>query len=215
MSVFHPPFLAPLQDGIWIHKYTWVVLFLNCAVLWEAWPGSQALQSSAGPGHRSIHSRLRYSCGSWCLQLVLGFLFPRVLSSFSYVWLCNFMVCSPPVSSVHRILQARILEWVAKPSSRGSSWSRDWTRVSCIFCIIGGFFICCFFTFFTSGKPLFNLGFSLSLARCSGASWLLSSLTSTLAGTLALLETVWPSYKSHLGSRPVLPWVSPDTHRHM
>ena len=32
---------------------------------------------------------------------------------------------------VHRILQARILEWVAYPFSRGSSWPRNWTRVSC------------------------------------------------------------------------------------
>ena len=36
------------------------------------------------------------------------------------------MDCSP---SVHGILQARILEWVAMPSSRGSSWSRDWTHL--------------------------------------------------------------------------------------
>ena len=35
--------------------------------------------------------------------------------------LCNPMDCSPPVSSVHGVLQARILEWVAMPSSRGSS----------------------------------------------------------------------------------------------
>ena len=40
--------------------------------------------------------------------------------------------CSPPDSSVHEILQARILEWVATPSSRGSSWSRHRTRSSCI-----------------------------------------------------------------------------------
>ena len=33
--------------------------------------------------------------------------------------LCDPMDCSPPGSSVHRILQARILEWVARPSSRG------------------------------------------------------------------------------------------------
>ena len=37
---------------------------------------------------------------------------------------------SPPGSSVHRILQARILEWVAIPFSRGSSHPRDQTRVS-------------------------------------------------------------------------------------
>ena len=39
---------------------------------------------------------------------------------------------APPGSSVHGILQARILEWVAIPFSGGSSWSRDQTRVSCI-----------------------------------------------------------------------------------
>ena len=40
------------------------------------------------------------------------------------------MDCSPPGFSVHGFLQARILEWVAKPSSRGSSQPRDQTQVS-------------------------------------------------------------------------------------
>ena len=43
----------------------------------------------------------------------------RVKSPQSYLTLCNPMDCSPPCSSVHGILQARILEWVAMPSSRG------------------------------------------------------------------------------------------------
>ena len=38
---------------------------------------------------------------------------------------------SPSSSSVHGILQARIPEWVAIPFSRGSSWPRDWSQVSC------------------------------------------------------------------------------------
>ena len=41
--------------------------------------------------------------------------------------LCNPMDCSPPDSSANGILQARILEWVAIPFSRGSSWTRDQT----------------------------------------------------------------------------------------
>ena len=45
------------------------------------------------------------------------------------------MDCSPPGSSVHGILQARILEWVAMPSSKGSPPPRDQTRVSCVSCI--------------------------------------------------------------------------------
>ena len=45
------------------------------------------------------------------------------------------MNCSPPGCSVHRILQARILEWVAMPSSRGSSQSRNQNCVSYVSCI--------------------------------------------------------------------------------
>ena len=50
---------------------------------------------------------------------------------------CDPMNCRQPGSSVHGILQARILEWVAMPSSRGFSQSRDQT---CISCITGRFF---------------------------------------------------------------------------
>ena len=46
--------------------------------------------------------------------------------------LCDPMDCSPPGSSIHGILQARVLEWVAISFSRRSSRPRDWTRVSCI-----------------------------------------------------------------------------------
>ena len=49
--------------------------------------------------------------------------------------LCDPMDCSPPGSSVHRLLQASILEWVAMPSSRGSSQPRDCTRFSYVSCI--------------------------------------------------------------------------------
>ena len=45
--------------------------------------------------------------------------------------LCDPMDCSLQGSSVHGIFQARILEWVAMPSSRGSSQPRDWTSISC------------------------------------------------------------------------------------
>jgi len=44
--------------------------------------------------------------------------------------LCNPMDCSPPGSSVHRILQSRTLEWAAMPSSRGSSRPMDWIHLS-------------------------------------------------------------------------------------
>ena len=44
--------------------------------------------------------------------------------------LCNPMDCSPPGSSVHGILQARILEWVVISFSRGSFQPRDWIYIS-------------------------------------------------------------------------------------
>ena len=50
---------------------------------------------------------------------------------------CDPMDYSPPGFSVHGILQARILEWVAMPFSRGSSQPKDRTQVSCI---AGGIF---------------------------------------------------------------------------
>ena len=46
------------------------------------------------------------------------------------------MDCRPPGSSVRGILQARILEWVAMPSSRGSSQPRDQTQVSYVSLIV-------------------------------------------------------------------------------
>ena len=59
--------------------------------------------------------------------------------------LCDPMDHSPPSSSVHGILQARILEWVAVPFFTGSSQPRDQTHVSCI---AGGFF---------TGSPVVDL----------------------------------------------------------
>ena len=49
--------------------------------------------------------------------------------------LCGPMDCSPPGSFGHGLFQARILERVAISSSRGSSWPKDQTRGSCVFCI--------------------------------------------------------------------------------
>ena len=57
-----------------------------------------------------------------------------------YPTLCNPMDCSPPGSSAQGILSARILEWIAMPSSRGSSQPRERTQVSCISCTGRRFF---------------------------------------------------------------------------
>ena len=67
----------------------------------------------------------------------------------SCLTLCDPMDCSPPGFSVRGILQARTLEWVALPSSRGSSQLRDQTCVSCISCTVDKFF-----TTEPPGKPI-------------------------------------------------------------
>ena len=59
----------------------------------------------------------------------------------SCLTLCDPMDCSPPGSSIHGILQARILEWIAMPPSRGSSWPRDWTCVCYVSCIAKWIFL--------------------------------------------------------------------------
>ena len=55
-----------------------------------------------------------------------------VLVAWSCPTLCDPMGCSPPGFSIHGILQARILQWVAIPFSRGTSQPRDRTLVSCL-----------------------------------------------------------------------------------
>ena len=64
-----------------------------------------------------------------------------MLSCFSHVWLFGTLwtaACQALLSM--GILQARILEWVAMPSSRRFSWPRNWTCISCGSCLAGGFF---------------------------------------------------------------------------
>ena len=64
----------------------------------------------------------------------------KVLVTQSCLTLCDPVDCWLPDSSVHGILQARILEWVAIPFSWGSFWPRDWNWVSHI---AGRFFTIC------------------------------------------------------------------------
>ena len=54
--------------------------------------------------------------------------------------LCDPLNCNLPGSSVYGIFQTRILEEIAFSYSRGSSWPRDWTHISCVSCIASGFF---------------------------------------------------------------------------
>ena len=123
-------------------------------VIWYATPGgsmsslNSALVSKNLPRPQSsfrpqdFHSQLELSPSPRTTLILTeislvtsGFL---VLVAQSYQTLCDHMDCNRPGSSVHGTLQAKILEWVAMPSSRGSSQLRDGTQLSHI---AGRFFI--------------------------------------------------------------------------
>ena len=78
------------------------------------WKMGRTLPSRHKPGHCMLHAQVLQSCPI----------------------LCDPMDCSPPGSSVHGIHQARILEWLAMPSSRGSFPPTDRTPVPSIPCIL-------------------------------------------------------------------------------
>ena len=76
------------------------------------------------------------SCSVWLISLSVILSAAAAAKSLQlYPTLCHPADCSPPGSSVHGILQARMLEWVPMPSSRGSSRLRNWTHISYVSCI--------------------------------------------------------------------------------
>ena len=91
------------------------------------------------------------TCASTCVYVRVCVCGVHVCVARLCLTLGNRVDYSPPISSPG-ILQARILEWVAISSSRGSSWPRDQTHVPCVSCIVGGFF-----TAVPLGKPFVNL----------------------------------------------------------
>ena len=70
-----------------------------------------------------------YTCVSVCQKLAIWHLSEGKVAQLCPT-LCNPMDCSLPGSSVHGILQAKILEWVSVPFSKESSQPRDQTQVS-------------------------------------------------------------------------------------
>ena len=129
------------QTGFWLLSGLWFLWSL-CASLswggwssafliplpWEHWKNAKSLDLLGQSLEEVTRSPSQGPCHfvsfSWHPSPAY------VLSRFSHVQLlCNSTDCSSPGSSVHGILQARILEWPAVPSCRGS---RDWTHVSYI-----------------------------------------------------------------------------------
>ena len=102
----------------------------------------------------------------------------------SCLTLCDPMDCRPPGSSVYGILQARKLEWVSLPSSRGSSPPSDRTCVSCNSCITG--------KFFTAEPPVKLICVSI-LPQTHLPSWLPQNIKQSF-----LCYTVGPCWSSFL-----------------
>ena len=120
-----------------------------------------------------------------------------MLVSQSCLTLCDPTDCSSPCSSIHRILQARIIEWLAIPFSR-SSWLRDWTWVSRI---VGRFFII-WATREAQSFVQIRSDHSLSRVRLFATPWIAArqaslSITNSLSSLrLISIKSVMPS--SHL-----------------
>ena len=113
----------------------------------QPWWGRQAQYSS---GQQPVSCR---DCPLAFSALRLSWLFYIARpDAQSCPTLCDPLDCGSPGSSVHGISQARILEWVASFSSRGSSQPRDRTQISSVSPIAGSFF-----TSEPSGRPLFYI----------------------------------------------------------
>ena len=95
----------------------------------------QVVNVSFLKGPRDVGAPIFHLLGSWDWCGMVCSLTQLCLT----LW--DFLDYSLSDSSVHGIFQAEILEWVAISSSRVSSRSRDWTCISCISWIAGGFFI--------------------------------------------------------------------------
>ena len=90
-------------------------LFSNESFLFIRWPKYWSFSFSISPFNEYL-GLISFSMDWLDLLAVQG-----ILNAQSYPTLCNAMDCSPPNSPLHEILQGRVLEWFAMPSSRGSS----------------------------------------------------------------------------------------------
>ena len=108
--------LLPLSQSVGLAA-SWLVGFP--LGFFGSWCGCSWMWRMPGPLGPSW---LAGMAGGWCWEC---WLHPHKWSEVaqSCPALCNPVDCSPPGSSVHGILQARVLEWVAISFSRGSAWS--------------------------------------------------------------------------------------------
>ena len=133
---------GPIHSGGWVPGvlalHSGSGLALGCAwrVLLPERSWKAPLRGSLGPSLRAALGCDECVCAQARMCQIVRtrdfhldtFQTPYVLVAQSCLTLGDPMDCNPPGSSVHGILQARILEWVAMPFARGSFRPRDQTR---------------------------------------------------------------------------------------
>ena len=139
VSLFSPKRLLPL-DSLTSHFPGSLLFYLpTFQTLWPATISTLILNQQCYPRYLArFHFPLFFTVTP--KQFLFNFhqggqLNVRMLRRFSRVQLCDPMDYSPPHSSVHGVLQARMLEWVTMTFSRGSSWPRNQTYMSYVSCI--------------------------------------------------------------------------------
>ena len=120
-----------ISAGKWYSPNASLAYFLRYIVFKSYKSSGQTPHCEDEQFHSSLSDALQGCFG----RVSSGQLFLSVLVIQSCLTFHDPMDCSPPGSSVHGILQARILEWVAIPFSRESPWPRDGTCISQASCI--------------------------------------------------------------------------------
>ena len=120
--------VCPLMTSLSAYHLTWVSFTLDVGYLFMAAPAKRSRCSLPWRWGISSQPRSCHSCAS--LSLLQG-IFPTQGSNPG-LWHCRRILYQLSHKG-----SPRILEWVAYPFSRGFSWPRNWTGVSCI---AGGFF---------------------------------------------------------------------------
>ena len=137
-EAWHATVYGVTKSQTWLSDWTTHMWYLQCLELCFPNPG---LKIGANPISSDLQQNEKWTIiMDWIVALPNIYACMCAKSLQSYPTLCDLVDCSPPDSSVHRILQARIAECVAMLSSRGSSWPRDQTRVLMSLALANGLF---------------------------------------------------------------------------
>ena len=146
MNVLVPQFIQKLcldHTVVWwvqnsiMSKKLYIYIYINKTLLLKSVNTHLAIHIAIN--FQSVKNSVKQIALKWGMPVlslsdcILCFVF-QLLSHILLFTTPQTVVC-PSGSSVHGIFQARILGWVAISFSRGSSWPRDRTRVSCVCCI--------------------------------------------------------------------------------